>query len=696
MLGDRLLMRMDTLDGVNVISHATATPNADGSGCKDSDVVMRGYQLTYRLGGDVDTHRAQLQSVHVVGQAGTPENSTPLPIATYSYGTATSGGMLQYQRSPDGAAQGLRQPYTAADNLPITLPTLNGFSTFTNLLDVTGDGLADVVTSSGDNPLLIDSDWIHSATVHPLSDQTLTRGPIEIRQLDQVRYQQQTNIDLVWRQAIDVNGDGRIDFVDAAEEEGHWVVYLNMPDLSNPSTAQWQRRSYSTQAVQAALTARNLTIDVPNHIPLARHSTQVAVTQPHCWSWSVSGQTWIDHVCGLVQTQQMTFTEWEISDINGDGYPDVVMNSSPIATVHVPAPRPEDPTDPKHPATAHSNETSTPTLAATNEIDALFNVLGVRFDVNSPSFSPPVTLRTNDTCGVAIWSATVSSQQSLTCDIVDVNGDGIADRVTGRSVYFGTGTLGAGGFFTPVAPLTLPGSLAVQNNDEVAICSAFGSNGLTQFTTYLRAGLRDLTGDGIPDYVDQDSSNQWRVAIGTGMGFLPPIPINGGFALSSQSETCAGTISTTTTGLYDVDGDGKPDIVTADAFVNKLVGSAGVLGAPEAGRLTTVDNGFGATTSITYRSAKLLLDPSPSARAVTSLHQVPFPEIVVASVQTTLPHGPNNTNRNLAPMQYAYGGAPVHVSRVPPPGGADGSQRRPERDGDDHRHLRAREAGRPV
>lgn len=30
----------------------------------------------------------------------------------------------------------------------------------------------------------------------------------------------------MWRQEIDVNGDGRIDIIDAAEEAGHWVVPL--------------------------------------------------------------------------------------------------------------------------------------------------------------------------------------------------------------------------------------------------------------------------------------------------------------------------------------------------------------------------------------------------------------------------------------------------------------------------------------
>jgi len=49
-------------------------------------------------------------------------------------------------------------------------------------------------------------------------------------------------------------------------------------------------------------------------------------------------------------------------------------------------------------------------------------------------------------------------------------------------------------------------------------------------------------------------------------------------------------------------------------------------GKPGAGRLVQVENGYGARTTITYRSAK---------EDATMLHQVPFPEIVVSEVQTT-------------------------------------------------------------
>ncbi|MGH9885178.1 MAG: toxin TcdB middle/N-terminal domain-containing protein, partial [bacterium] len=445
-------------------------------------------------------------------------------------------------------------------------------------------------------------------------------------------------------------------------------MYLNIPDLSQPSTAIWSRRSFSTATLEAELAARNLPFD-PGAIPLARHSTLSEVVTQHCWTWNRLTCDWNPpHDCGT-STTQMTFTEWELNDINGDGYPDVVMNSSPVAMV--PSGSGGPPADPptcNMPATGKTTSRVTPTLPAINEIDGMINVLGVHVELDSQPFSAPALLRGPDTCGVAKWAETDSTHQSLLCGILDVNGDQVADRVNGGSVRLGTGAdaFGAGGMFMSGAQLTLPGALAIHQSDEFPVCSP-GAAGNTHFNTHLTAGLRDLTGDGIPDYVAQDSSNRWSVAIGTGTGFLPSIPIDGEFALSLQDETCNGNLSSATTGLYDVDGDGKPDVVTANpatgaAFVNKLVGSGGVFGAPEAGRLIQMDNAFGAITNITYRSAKLLIDQDPSARAATSIHQVPFPEVVVSSIETVKTQSPSVTL--LAKTRYAYGGAQLLFDAV--------------------------------
>src|SRR6185436_18518131 len=75
-----------------------------------------------------------------------------------------------------------------------------------------------------------------------------------------------------------------------------------------------------------------------------------------------------------------------------------------------------------------------------------------------------------------------------------------------------------------------------------------------------------------------------------------------------------------------------------------LVSSDGAPGAPGAGRLVAVDNGFGATTSITYRSIK----------ADAGVHQVPSSEIVVDSVTT---NGGHDLGGTVSTVRYAYGGA---------------------------------------
>ena len=137
--------------------------------------------------------------------------------------------------------------------------------------------------------------------------------------------------------------------------------------------------------------------------------------------------------------------------------------------------------------------------------------------------------------------------------------------------------------------------------------------------------------DGIPDYIALSASGTWSVSIGTGTGFAAFIPVSGSFALSSETEDC-GVSTPVQSGLYDIDGDGKADIVWSSQSNPGTVRGRGwsaaavVPGAPDAGRLVQVDNGYGAQTKITYRSAK---------EDATTLHQVPFPEIVVTSVQTT-------------------------------------------------------------
>ncbi|MEO7093416.1 MAG: hypothetical protein ABI175_09205, partial [Polyangiales bacterium] len=160
-------------------------------------------------------------------------------------------------------------------------------------------------------------------------------------------------------------------------------------------------------------------------------------------------------------------------------------------------------------------------------------------------------------------------------------------------------------------------------------------------------GLRDLTGDGIPDFIERTSINStFQVFVGTGAGFADvPMNIEGPFSISKAMERCDGTSSSTLSGLLDVNADGRPDGVsfgTSGISVSQLAGGLQP-GNVEAGRIVSVDNGYGAITSITYGSAK---------EDSNTRHQVPFPEIVVTSVQTT---GTKALGGTLASTSYAYG-----------------------------------------
>src|SRR5262249_43920808 len=137
------------------------------------------------------------------------------------------------------------------------------YATWQSLIDINGDGRPDFVfqknnqlwvaysapgpngtTTLGANPQLI----------APLTDAVFSSGPFATQTSAQRRFSYGNlhhNTTDVWRKAVDVNGDGRIDIIDAGEEPDHWVIYLNTPGGS--TGVQWQRRSFSVTNLRAAL-----------------------------------------------------------------------------------------------------------------------------------------------------------------------------------------------------------------------------------------------------------------------------------------------------------------------------------------------------------------------------------------------------------------------------------------------------------
>ncbi len=661
-LGDKVIVRKNTLTHVDVSARAT---------CVTPFERLRRYDFQYEP--DTDTGLPRLHAVQMFGRQGTMEENTALPIATYDYGSATRNGVLQYQTTqtiqlPAGALSN-QVSGTALD--PSVNAPVGGdrYAMWQTLTDVTGDGRPDLVFKKN-NKLWVAFNrpgangnttlGVGVQGVVQLADATFSGGAFAthtsvMRRFDYAAANRNTTNE--WRQAIDVNGDGRIDIIDAAEQPDHWVVYLNTPD---PNGVKWVRRSFSVIHLRETLVSSGHLIEGP-YVPLSRRATGTDIKIWECWRWNGTQWQWYsqgfsNHRCEGVEQQvvergsERTFVEWQLVDLNGDGYPDFVFNSSPVDFQLRPPP-----------------STPTPVTGAvwptdfgvggpfwepfsprpTNEVRGSLNVRGVRFDTDADPFAQSFNLSAASAeQGVGQWrcvGATTDapcdeSFQSLFVGFADVNGDGLVDRVVGNRAYLGA-YAGTAVAFSHVY-ITLPGSLQTQHNNHKQQCVIGGGQKPTSNQTQ---GMRDLTGDGIPDYFDNG-----QVWIGTGTGFRQPIDIatsGANFNFSHETETCNGDSSNTDGGLFDIDGDGRPEVIGLGGnamFVSTLVGTQST-GAPEAGRLVGIDNGYGAKTSIAYVSAKRFTD-----------NPVPFPEIVVSSVITT---GTQNPGAMLAGSRYAYSNA---------------------------------------
>ena len=132
---------------------------------------------------------------------------------------------------------------------------------------------------------------------------------------------------------------------------------------------------------------------------------------------------------------------------------------------------------------------------------AVLNLRGVRFDNGENPFSAPVTvldhrtaLRASANGGQCRPRRTPTPRlPDQICGIADVNGDGVPDRIDGDRAFLGTGS----GF----SPVYLP--LPCRRTRESGECPRQdlrpAAPGQHAYGARQLGGLRDLTGDGIPD-----------------------------------------------------------------------------------------------------------------------------------------------------------------------------------------------------
>jgi RHS repeat-associated protein len=696
MLGEKALVRFRVLTRVDVMSRAT---------CDSASERLRSYELQYVC--DNDTKLPRLRSARMFGRQGTPEGTTSLPVASYEYGSATTnthkGRILRYEPTqtidlpPD--VEGDKITGTALDASIATPGPGERYAMWQSLTDVTGDGRPDLVYKKNNklwvalNGAAADGKTTLGAPfiLFPLNDSTFKTGPFSAHTATKRRFwwgtaSTNTNTVNVWRQAIDVNGDGRMDIIDAGAEPERWIVYLNTP--GGPTGITWKRRSLSVLNLARELLSRGHKLP-GGFVPLSRRTTGISVNTTSCLT--NDGTKWVPFtgtcptdngpaicVAGelrnasptptpeCIETDacappmgyepEKTFIEWELTDLNGDGYPDFVFNSTPVDFVLAPGVEGVH-CGPDGTGAVFIGETSsTFQLPATNQVRAAYNIVGVRFDTNEQNpFARSVSLQLDhdeyvDSAGiwrkpgVGLWVGADpdGKMQNQLAGFADVNGDGLLDRVVSKQAYLGV-YIGTARAFSDIY-LQLPSFLSEQHSEQKQQCDQ-----RDMFDSRVTKGLRDLNGDGIPDYFEHREAAVDKVAIGTGAGFAPPIPVVGvGLGVvSHQRERCDGKVSNTDGGLFDINGDGKPDVIGLSGHryvVSQLTPGANAHAA-DAGRLTVVDNGYGAITRIKYRSAK---------EDLYSAHRVPFPEIVATSIETI---GTQNLGGSLAGTRYAYGNA---------------------------------------
>jgi RHS repeat-associated protein len=652
--------------------------------CLHSFQIIRRYRLQYSP--DTDTGVPRLASAQVFGRQGTPEEQVPLSIGKYSYGSAKQGGKLLYRRSQTitlPVTDGTRIASTAIESSAPAAGPGDRYAEIQSLTDVTGDGRPDLLVEANgklwmaaNRPAAGGGSSLTAVPMVQIGD-----GPPAVHTTSSRRFfygAANRNEVNVWRQLIDVNGDGRLDLVVGSEMPGKWAVYLNVP--GGQTGIDWKKRIYSVTRLISDLQQRGHKFP-GGYLPLSRKTTGVAGEGRMCFV--EEDDKWVLHdgnlnlanangpgstfyhcsngvaVWGAAEPPpdcmstdppscppmtgniERSITEWELRDLNGDGYPDFVFDSRP--TVFRVDPPPHAPEDNEGWVGMRAISFELPVGTA---IRVAYNIVGARARYTEPN-AFAVSVETNADGpgrGVAWWEGDMApgNRQRQLSGFADINGDGLTDRVVNSEASLGT-FLGTARAFLPVH-ITLPGNLAEQQNNRVSSCS---QNPF--FKSWASRGLRDLTGDGLPDYFDGS-----RVSVGTGAGFGPPVEIdtNSNFHFSHQTESCDGKLSKTDSGLFDVDGDGLPEIVslTADQnghaalLITPLSGAVGPR-AHEAGRLVEIDNGASAVTRVRYASAK---DDGSTG------HQIPFPEIVVASTETS---GTLGLGGNLAPRRYAYGRA---------------------------------------
>ena len=336
------LLGLELLDGAMTVRtrvlRSIAVMARGIPGCSAAGLLrLQRYQLGYKPDGDSSMPR--LATVDLFGREGTPEGSRAVPVARYRYGQATrtdGGPHLQFGLAGSTTLPGAEEGIGVTKNLSSTLQV-----TTKMLADFTGDGLPDLVTRAPDQDFAIARN-VGGRTFAP---QATVSGPqrLALQQMTQATYDDLTvGNEPIWIQSIDFNGDGRLDIADALNgPAGKWRIYLNEPAATAAGIA-WRIIDLDIAPVLELFVARGLWSG--DHLPLGLSFTGHDLDECTCSMTTYPEDPLSPPAPGPCLTEGFTNPEppravinenytmvlWKLFDANGDGYPDLVSNNTPM------------------------------------------------------------------------------------------------------------------------------------------------------------------------------------------------------------------------------------------------------------------------------------------------------------------------------------------------------------------------------
>jgi RHS repeat-associated protein len=405
---------------------------------------------------------------------------------------------------------------------------------------------------------------------------------------------------------VDMNGDGLPDRVQAVSGNTGWKLQLNQSQgssfaalldfgtLTKPTgSATWDWVSALSSGKKVSDLSDINGDGRPDRVLTQDSNTSWTVQLNNgsgfdsSTTWSgiermVAGDNSYDH---LQYTGGTNSPVWiELMDMNGDGLPDRVMAEETNSTWKV--------------------QLNTGTAFATKQSWGTTERM--------TNYSKRDAIRT------------LSDVRDVYVDMVDLNGDGLPDRVqsdddnTNWKVQWNTGN----GF------TTMENYGPIEKMDASVERSHIRHYKAT--TGEQTVDLFDINADGLPDRVQAaDDNTVWKVQINTGVGFASIENFSGIEKRTSATKysypRLFDIVGTQTIDTADIDGDGMTDRIQADASntVWKVQKNKG----PYPDLLKEIKNGRGGKTLVTY-GASTAYDNTDS----NSKHRLPFPIQVVTQV----------------------------------------------------------------